>query len=134
MLKKTIEYTNYNGEVVKEDFYFNLSKAEVMEMQLSTAGKDGYAGYLQSLVESKDVPAIVKAFKTIILKAYGIKSADGRRFEKSEEISKSFEQTEAYSVLYMELISDGKACEDFIKAVMPAEAMQAAEKQAVEAK
>lgn len=131
MLKKTIKYVNFNGEEVEEDFYFNLTKAEVMEMQLGTAG--GYAEYLQKLVGAKDVPAIVAAFKTIILKAYGVKSADGRRFEKSEELSREFEQTEAYSELYMELLQNGKACEEFVKGVMP-EAPKTTEKPALESK
>lgn len=131
MLKKTIKYVNFNEEEVEEDLYFNLTKAEVMEMQLGTAG--GYAEYLQKLVASKDVPQIVAAFKKIILKAYGIKSADGRRFEKSEEISKAFEQSEAYSELFMTLIQDAKSCEEFIKGVMP-EVPENAKNQALEAK
>ena len=100
MLKKTINYTDYNGSEREEDHYFNLSKAEIMEMELSTAG--GLSGMIQDIVKTQDGPAIMKIFKDIILKSYGKKSPDGKRFEKSEEISKAFEQTEAYSVLFME--------------------------------
>lgn len=124
MLKKTIEYVDYNGEKIKEDYYFNLKKSEVMEMQLGTAG--GFAEHLQKLVDSKNVPEITKAFKEIILVAYGIKSDDGKRFIKSKEIRDSFEQTEAFSELFMELIQNADACNEFIKGIMP-EASKSAE-------
>ena len=88
MLKKTITYTNYNGIEVTEDFYFNLTKAEIMEMEMSTSG--GMAEMINKIVASQDAPAIIKIFKELILKAYGEKSADGKRFVKSEEISVAF--------------------------------------------
>lgn len=122
MLKKTITYTDYNGVERKEDFYFNLSKAEIMEMELSAAG--GLAEMLTRIVEAKDQPAIVKIFKEIILKAYGEKSADGKRFVKSEEISNAFAQTEAYSILFMELATDDEAAAAFINTVVPADMAQ----------
>ena len=83
MLKKTIEFTDYNGETRKEDFYFNLSKAELMEMELGTSG--GFAEMLQRLVDTQDVPEIMKVFKQVVMKAYGVKSPDGKRFITSEE-------------------------------------------------
>lgn len=117
MLKKTIKYVDYNGETHEEEYYFNLSKAEVMEMQLGTAG--GFAEHLQKLVNTKDVPAITKAFKDLILASYGVKSDDGKRFIKSPEIRDAFVQSEAYSELFMELIQNADACNDFIKGIMP---------------
>lgn len=117
MLKKTITYTDYNGLVRTEDFYFNLSKAELMDMEAGTPG--GYAAVLQSIVDAKDVPALIKIFKDLILKAYGIKSADGRRFIKSEEISTEFAQTEAYVNLYMEMVTDDKAAAEFTNGIIP---------------
>ena len=99
MLKKTITYEDFNGVERKEDFYFNLSKAEIMEMQFGTVG--GLDVMLKKIIDAKDVKSIMDTFKMLILKAYGIKSDDGRRFIKSEEISKEFEQTEAYSILYI---------------------------------
>lgn len=117
MLKKTIEYTDYNGNTLKEDFYFNLSKAELMEMQLGKVG--GFAEYLQELVASQNVPEIVKVFKELILKALGRKSPDGKRFIKSQEIRDEFEQSEAYSVLFMELVSNGDAATTFVNGVIP---------------
>ena len=106
MLKKTINYTDYNGMERKEDFYFNLNKAEVAEMELSTEG--GLAEMIQKIVSSKDTPSIVKIFKDLILKAYGEKTPDGKRFVKSKELSDAFAQTEAYSELFMELATDAE--------------------------
>lgn len=118
MLKKTMTYVDYNGNERKEDFYFNLSQAEIMEMELTTSG--GLAEMLTRVVEAKDAPAIVKIFKEIIMKAYGEKSPDGKRFIKSEEISNAFEQTEAYSQLFMELATDSNAASEFINGIVPA--------------
>lgn len=125
MLKKTITFTDYNGVERTEDFYFNLSKAELMEMQLSTAG--GFLEVLKKVVATKDTPELVKLFKSIILKAYGEKSADGRRFIKSEELSREFTQTEAYSALYVELTTDTEAASNFINGIIPADLAEQAQ-------
>lgn len=117
MLKKTITYTDYNGSERTEDFYFNLSKAEVMEMEMSTSG--GLAGMIQRIVAAQDAPAIIKIFKDLILKAYGVKSPDGKRFIKSEELSTEFSQTEAYSILFMELSTDADAASEFVTGIVP---------------
>lgn len=127
MLKKTITYTDYNGTERTEDHYFNLSKAELAEMEMGTAG--GLAEMLNRIVAAQDAPAIMKVFKELILKAYGIKSADGKRFIKSEEISTEFVQTEAYSNLFMELITDADAIAAFINGIVPADMAQAAKAQ-----
>lgn len=119
MLKKTITYTDYNGNDRTETFYFNLSKAELMEMQLGTTG--GFDAMVQNIINAQDVPTLMTIFKEIILKAYGEKSADGKRFIKSEEISKAFSETEAYSNLYMELVTDAKAAANFITGLVPKE-------------
>ena len=119
MLKKTITYSDYNGVERTEDFYFNLSKAEVMEMEMSTSG--GLAEMITRVVSAQDTPSIVKIFKDLVLKAYGVKSPDGRRFMKSEELSAEFSQTEAYSILFMELATDAKAAADFVNGVIPNE-------------
>lgn len=120
MLKKTMTYVNYNGEEVTEDFYFNLSKAEIMEMELSTGG--GYAEMIEKIVAAKDVPSIIKIFKDLILQSYGEKSADGKRFVKSEALSQAFSQTEAYSDLFMELATDAEAAAEFVNGIIPADA------------
>lgn len=119
MLKKTITYTDYNGSERTEDFYFNLTKAEIMEMELSTTG--GLAEMMQRIVAAQDTPALIKLFKDLILKAYGEKSPDGKRFIKSEEIATAFSQTEAYSILFMTLATDDKAAAEFVNGIVPAE-------------
>ena len=119
MIKKTIPYTDYNGNERTEDFYFNLSKAEVMEMEMSTTG--GLAEMIQRVVAAQDQVAIIKIFKDLILRAYGIKSPDGKRFIKSDDISAEFAQTEAYSQLFMELATDADAAAAFVNGIVPAD-------------
>lgn len=119
MLKKTITYTDYNGVERTEDFYFNLNKAEIMEMEMSTTG--GMAEMIQRIVKAQDSPAIVKIFKDLVLRAYGEKSADGKRFIKNDEIREAFAQTEAYSILFMELATDADAAAAFVNGITPAD-------------
>lgn len=119
MFKKTIEYTDYNGDKRKEDYYFNLNKAELMELQLSQNG--GLQGYLERIIKTKDSPQLVKMFKEIILMAYGEKSLDGKHFLKSDEIKRNFECSEAYSELFMELATDSNAAAEFINALLPSD-------------
>lgn len=117
MLKKTITYTDYNGVERTEDFYFNLSKAECMELEMSTSG--GVAEMIKRIVDAKDAPAIIKIFKDVVLRAYGEKSADGKRFIKSDEIKTAFSQTEAYSNLFMELATNADEAAKFVNGIIP---------------
>lgn len=119
MLKKIITYTDYNSVERTEPFYFNLSKAELMEMELGVTG--GMTEMLNKIINAKDGPSLMKTFKEMIMKSYGIKSDDGKRLIKSEELSIAFTQTEAYSVLFMELITDDKAAADFVNGIIPNE-------------
>ena len=119
MLKKTITYTDYNGVERTEDFYFNLTKAEIMEMELGVTG--GFTEMVQRMITAQDYPTLVKTVKDLILKAYGEKSPDGKRFIKSQEIADAFSQTEAYSQLFMELATDDKKGADFVNGIVPAE-------------
>lgn len=118
MIKKTITYVDYNGEERTEDFFFNLTKAEIMEMQMSEEG--GLSEMLKKIVAAKDYPSIIKEFKKLILCSYGEKSADGKRFIKSKELSDSFAQTEAYSILFTELAENVDEATAFFKGVIPA--------------
>ena len=124
MLKKTITYQDYNGVERTEDFYFNLTKAEIMEMEMSTEG--GMADMITRIVSAQDTPAIIKVFKDLLLKSYGTKSPDGKRFIKSKELSDEFAQTEAYSVLFMELATDADAASNFVNGIIPADIAKAA--------
>lgn len=119
MLKKTVEYTDYNGVSRKEDFYFNLTKAECTEMELGTEG--GLAAKMQKIIDAQNMPEIIKTFKEIVLASYGIKSDDGKRFMKSDTIREEFSQTEAYSIIFMELATDENAATNFINGILPAD-------------
>lgn len=117
MLKKKMTYTDYNGTERTEDFYFNLTKSEVMEMEMATTG--GLVEKITNLVAAQDIPSIIKIFKDLILLSYGEKSPDGKRFTKSKELSDAFSQTEAYSNLFIELASDPDAAAAFVNAIVP---------------
>lgn len=124
MLKKTITYTDYNGVDRTEDFYFNLTKAELMEWELSTNG--GLTTIAQRIVAAKDQVKLIKLFREIIDKSYGVKSEDGRRFVKNDEVLSEFQQSPAYSQLYMELITDDNAGSAFVNAVLPSDLVEQA--------
>lgn len=125
MLKKRIKYTDYDGNEREEDFYFNLTKAEITEMELSTEG--GLQNMIEKIIDAKDTPQIIQFFKKIILMAYGEKSPDGRRFIKSEDLSTAFTQTPAYSELFMELATDDVAASAFINGIIPKDLAEAAD-------
>lgn len=119
MIKKTIEYTDYNGVARKEDFYFNLNKAEITKMEMSTTG--GLAEMINRIVAAQDQPAIIKVFEDLIQKAYGVKTPDGRGFVKRQEDLDAFVATEAYSILFMELATNADAAAAFVNGVVPAD-------------
>ena len=117
MLKETIKYVDYNGTERTEDHYFNLTEAELMELEMSTTG--GLAEMIQRIVAAQDAPAIIKIFKELVLRAYGQKSPDGRRFIKNDQLREEFSQTEAYSKLFMKLATDADAAAKFVNGIMP---------------
>lgn len=117
MLKKTITYTDYDGNERTEDFYFNLSKVELTEMEVSTAG--GMEKFIKKIIAEKDRQKILAMFKDLILKSYGEKTLDGKRFVKSPELSTAFSQTEAYVELFTELSTDADAASAFVNGIIP---------------
>lgn len=119
MLKKTITYEDYNGETRTEDFYFNLTRTELIEMEFSIDSKDSFSSTLQILVNEHDHAEIIRVVKQIVLKSYGEKSQDGRRFIKNQEIRDAFEQCPAFDILYMELATDSDAAAEFFTKLMP---------------
>ena len=131
MLKKTITYKDYNGVERTEDFYFHLSEAELLEMEMGTVG--GMIEMMQKIVKAKDAPAIIKVFKDLVLKAYGVKEPDGKHFLKSEELSAKFAQTPAYSKLFMELATDDKAGAEFFNGIIPDDLAKQVDMDAVQA-
>ena len=117
MVVKKIKYTDFNGVEREEEFMFNLTEAEITEMELMTDG--GLSDSIKKIISAQDTPEIIKTFKMLLLKSYGEKSADGRRFIKSEELTEAFTQTNAYSQFFMELATDDKAAIAFINGIIP---------------
>lgn len=117
MFVKDITFTDYNGVERTERAYFNLSQAEIAQYAYSVEG--GLYNYVNRLVVRKDIPKLMEMFNEIIKKSYGVKSPDGRKFIKSEELTKDFMETEAYSVLFMELATKPEAVTEFLNGVMP---------------
>lgn len=117
MIKKTIAYTDYNGNQRKEDFWFNLTKAEVARMEMSTEG--GMAEMINRIVAAQDVPSLISVFEEMIQKSYGVKTPDGRGFVKRKEDLENFMATEAYSELFMELVTDADAAAKFLNEIIP---------------
>lgn len=117
MIKKTIAYTDYNGNQRKEDFYFNLTKAEVARMEMGIEG--GMSEMINRIVSAQDVPSLISVFEEMIQKSYGVKTPDGRGFIKRKEDLESFMSTEAYSELYMELVTDADAAAEFLNGIIP---------------
>ncbi len=117
MYKKTITYEDYNGVKRTEDFWFNMSKAELMRMDMSTTG--GMAELIRKMMRESDNKKLTELFEQLILGAYGEKSADGRRFIKSQELIDDFRQSEAYSELFFELATNTDAAIEFVKGIVP---------------
>lgn len=117
MLKRPIKYTDFNGNEITEDFYFNLTKAEVVKMQLSI--DEGLAEMLQRIVQTEDKPALIREFENILLMSYGVKSEDGKRFVKNDELRADFLNSAAYDQLFTELITNEQVIADFILGVLP---------------
>lgn len=121
MLKKTITYVDYNGVERKEDFYFNLTTAEIAEMQMGTLG--GLDAFIEKIVNTDNTPELIKIFKDLITRAYGEKSADGKRFMKKDRdgylLVENFMQTEAYSKLFMELATNADEAAKFFNGIIP---------------
>ena len=117
MVVKKIKYTDFNGVEREEEFMFNLTEAEITEMELMTDG--GLSDSIKKIISAQNTPEIIKTFKMLLLKSYGEKSADGRRFIKSEELTEAFTQTNAYSQFFMELATDDKAAIAFINGIIP---------------
>lgn len=129
MLKKTITYRDYNDEERTEDYYFNLSRAELVLMEASRTG--GMMAYYQKIVQEKDRVAIMNCFKELIHMSIGRKSDDGKRFVKTEEFATAFEQSEAYSELIMELLSDAQRAAAFFTGIFPKDIADQIAKEAI---
>ena len=117
MVKKTVEYEDFDGQKRVEDFWFNFTEAELTEMEMSLNG--GLSQLLQKIIDEKDNRQLIEYFKKLVIGAYGEKSLDGRHFRKSEELRRDFECSAAYSKIFMELATDEKAAADFVNGIIP---------------
>lgn len=116
MLKKTITYVDFAGIQRTEDFYFNLTDAELAQFELRTEG--GFKEMIERITNAKSQLELVELFDRLIMASYGVKSADGRRFVKNDAVREEFRSTQAYSDLYMELVTDSKKAADFFNAIV----------------
>ena len=119
MYVREMEYTDFNGVTRKEKFYFNLTKAEILDLELGKAG--GLTEYIKKIIEAQDTPTIMALFKTLLLKSYGIKSDDGKRFIKNDQVREEFEQTQAFSDLYVLLALNDDEASKFVNAIVPSD-------------
>lgn len=126
MYKKTLEYEDFNGDKVKEDLYFNLSKAELLEMNFRAKG--GLKNYIEAIINARDTETLTDIFKTLLLKSYGVKSPDGRRFMKNDQIREEFECSIPYDILFTTLATDAKEAADFVNGILPKELVEEMEK------
>ena len=122
MLKETRTYVDFDGVERTEDFYFNFTKAELLQMELSVKG--GFHAYIEQIVKAKNETELIRLFKELLEKSYGVKSPDGRKFIKNAEVLDDFKHTEAYSDLFMELATDADKASKFVNGIFPA-ALQA---------
>lgn len=127
MYAKTIKYVDYNGNTREETFYFNLTKAEIIDLEWRTPG--GLEEYFKRIMETLDGQKLADTFKMLIQKSYGVKDPEGRRFIKNEEVLKNFTETEAYSELYILLATDSNAAAEFVNGIFPKDIVEAAKKQ-----
>ena len=116
MFKKTIKYTDYNGVNRTESFYFNLSPADLIDMEVESGG---YKQMIQNIIDSQDIQSLMKAFKELIRRSYGVKSQDGKHFVKNDEVFEEFVSTPAYSNLIMEFLEDTDKAVEFVNGIMP---------------
>ena len=127
MLKKDITYTNYNGQTVTEPFYFNISPADLIDMEVEASdyntpdekGDTGYKAMINAIIKSEDTKALMKVFKDLISRSYGVKTADGKHFYKGEDVFREFSSTEAYSALMLDLLGNTENAVNFVKGVFP---------------
>lgn len=118
MIKKTITYKDYNDVERTEEFYFHFSESEILDMEFSMDG--GFAERVQKMIDTKDQRALLQIIKKFVIDAFGVKSADGKRFIKNDEVKSEFVECPAYSMIFMELVADDEKAAEFVNGVIPA--------------
>jgi hypothetical protein len=130
LLRKVIRYTNFNDEEVEEEFYFHLTKAELVEFQLSVNDEQGMYGHIERIVAEENRPELIKLFKQLLMMSYGKRSEDGRRFTKNDRILEEFESTGAYSAALIEILSSTENAIEFYRGILPNDLTSAEAKEA----
>jgi len=124
MFKKTVTYEDYNGDAQTEDFYFNLNKVECLELEYGFGPGESLTGSIQTLINAKDMNTVISTIKKVLLTAYGVKSPDGKRFIKNDEVREAFEQSPAFEQIYWELVTNADKASEFIVGVIPSAARE----------
>jgi hypothetical protein len=119
LLRKVIRYKNFNDEEVEEEFYFHLTKAELVEFQLSVNDEQGMYGHIERIVKEENRPELIKLFKSLLLLSYGKRSEDGRRFTKNEKLIEDFQATGAYSAALIDILSSTENAIEFYRGILP---------------
>lgn len=119
MFKKTVTYEDYNGNTQSEDFYFNLTKVECLELEFGFDKGETLSGSIKTLINAKDMNTVITTIKKILLTAYGVKSPDGKRFIKNDDVRKAFEESPAFEQIYWELVTDTDKASEFIAGIVP---------------
>ena len=119
MFKRPITYEDFNGDTATEEFYFNLTKSEIVELEVGYDG--GLEATIQRIIKAQDNKALLNEFKKLVLLSYGVKSDDGKRFIKNDELREAFSQTAAYDALFIELATNDDSAATFIKGIVPKE-------------
>lgn len=132
MIKITETYTDYNGVKRTEDFYFHFTQAELLKMEMGVKG--GLAEMVKRAAQTQDAPTIIKVFEDLVAKSYGVKTLDGRGFDKRPEVVQEFLQTEAYSQIFMRLATNDEEAAKFVNGVVPADMREQAAAAVAEAR
>ena len=117
MIKRTVTYEDYNGEKRTETFYFHYTEAEILDMEMSEEGS--FAERIQRIIDAKDNTALMKLIKKFVIDAYGVKSDDGKRFMKNDEVKAAFLECPAYSDIFMDMVTDEDIAAEFVNGVIP---------------
>jgi hypothetical protein len=132
MHARTMTYTNFDDEEVTEVFHFNMSKSDIIRLEAEKKG--GFSEYLKEMVKTEDTPTLLAQFERILLMSFGIKSPDGKHFDKSEEISARFKNHAAYDKLFWEIFNDQDKLAEFLIEIAPKETKEAMRKDFAEQK
>lgn len=117
MLRKEVEYKDFDGNDRKDVLWFHLNEVEITEMDIETSG--GLVKYMESIIDTKDVNRLITIFKDLLIRSYGERSMDGKHFYKDDKIRNEFVSSAAYPVLYMEMVSDANKAVEFINGIVP---------------